>query len=370
MHCLSSNQAPASSDSQVGVGTGSGASYSAAGVDIERAHSLLERVKGKLGRATRPEVLAPVGGFGGLFRLEPEKYKKFDDPVLVVSIDGVGTKLMVAALMDKYEGVGYDIVNHCINDVAVQGAEPLYFLDYLGIGRLRSPLYEQVLESLADACAAQNVALIGGETAEMPGMYGDDFDLVGCVTGIVERRRIISGDDIVSGDLIIGLAADGLHTNGYSLARRVLLEQAGFEVNTRPAGLNETVGDALLKPHFCYWPAIKLMLERETAIHGMAHITGGGWFDNIKRILPSGLQARCRTGVLPVPPIMNLIQELGGVERKEMYRTFNMGMGMAWIVPAGTEETALECCREAGVTASVAGRIEEGGSDETRVVLE
>ena len=281
---------------------------------------------------------------------------------------------MVARLMDRYDGLGHDIVNHCINDVAVQGAEPLYFLDYLGIGHLRSPLYEQVLESLAEACAAQNVALLGGETAEMPGMYGDDFDLVGCITGVADRGRLVTGDAVTAGDLIIGLAAEGLHTNGYSLARRVLLEQAGFNVDSRPSALGgESVGEALLRPHVCYWPAIRLMLEQELPIHGMAHITGGGWYDNLARVLPSGVGARCRSGVLEVPSIMTLIQEQGQVDRQEMYRAFNMGMGMAWIIPEKFAQEALDCCRQAGTEARVVGEIvnlEDDGQPSVEVQCE
>ncbi len=346
------SSAPADEDGQAA------ASYREAGVDIDLAQGLLTQVKGKLSQATRPEVLAPIGGFGGLFQIDPEK--KYHDPVMVVSIDGVGTKLMVAAMMNRYDGVGHDIVNHCVNDVAVQGAEPLYFLDYLGIGRLRSPLYEQVLGSLAEACAAQNVALLGGETAEMPGMYGEDFDLVGCITGVVERSRVITGAAIRPGDLIIGLAASGLHTNGYSLAREVLFKRAGLTVDAIPDGLGESVGEALLKPHVCYWPAIRRALAKEVPLHGMAHITGGGWIDNIKRVLPAGTAAECRLGALPVPPIMRLIQQLGRVETAEMYRAFNMGMGMVWIIPQAAEKAAMECCRQAGLEAAVAGRIVAG----------
>ncbi len=334
----------------------SGAAYRAAGVDIDLAHDLLGRVKRDLARATRPEVLAPIGGFGGLFKLD---LRQCAEPVLVVSIDGVGTKLMVAAMMEKYDSIGHDIVNHCINDIAVQGAEPLYFLDYLGIGKLRSPLYEQVLGSLAAACAAQNVALIGGETAEMPGMYGDDFDLVGCVAGMVDRSKMVSGETIAGGDLIVGLASNGLHTNGYSLAREVLFKRGGLEVGSVVAGMGESVGEALLKPHVCYWPAIRRLLEGAgAAVHGMAHITGGGWFDNIVRILPPGTVAECRIGELPVPPIMHVIRDLGEIEPVEMYRVFNMGMGMAWILDPSGVEAALAVCAELGIEAAVVGRVE------------
>ncbi len=337
--------------------------YRSAGVDIDLAHDLLDKVKGKIARTKRAEVLAPIGGFGGMFQ---PRLSRMIDPVLVSSIDGVGTKLMVAAMMNKYDTIGYDIVNHCINDIAVQGAEPLYFMDYIGIGRLRSPLYEEVLGGIADACAAQNVALLGGETAEMPGMYGEDLDLVGCITGIVDRDKIISGEKIKPGHVIIGLASNGLHTNGYSLARNVLFNQAKLDVNSVQNGLNESVGEALLHPHVCYWPAIRRALAHGVQILGMAHITGGGWFENIKRTLPEGIQAICDKGILPVPPIMSLIQEKGNIGEEEMYRVFNMGIGMAWVVSANHIDGALEACREIGTNAAVVGEIAFG---EQEVVL-
>lgn len=320
-------------------------SYRDAGVDIDLAHTLLDRVKGKISATRRPEALAPIGGFGGLFRIDLSKYRQ---PVMVTSVDGVGTKLMVANMMDRHDTVGHDIVNHCINDIVVQGAEPLYFTDYIGIGALRSPLYEHVLEGIADACAAQNVTLIGGETAEMPGMYGEHYDLVGCINGIVEADRIISGETIVPGHVAIGLPSNGLHTNGYSLARRVLFERAGLGVNTELDSLGCSVGEALLKSHVCYWPAVRRALEAGLPLDGMAHITGGGLYDNVPRILPEGVSAVFDASVMPVPPIFRLIQEKGDIDPYEMYRVFNMGIGMVWFVPAGAVNDALACCREAG----------------------
>lgn len=331
--------------------------YAESGVNIDLAHELLNRVKAKISSTTRPEVLAPIGGFGGLFELDLSAYQR---PVLVSSVDGVGTKLMVAAMMDKYDTVGHDIVNHCIDDIIVQGAEPLYFMDYLGIGRLRSPLYEQVLEGVADACAAQNVAVLGGETAEMPGMYGDDFDLVGCITGVVEKDAIISGDKIRPGHVLIGLPSNGLHTNGYSLARRVLFDGAGYTPASTPEELDTTVGDALLRPHTCYWPEVKLAKNRGVRLDGVAHITGGGWFDNIKRVLPDDCDAVCDVGALPTPPIFQLIQNQGGIDRDEMHRVFNMGMGMTWIVPPEDVDAALQACNDAHTPARIAGEIVSG----------
>jgi len=332
--------------------------YKAAGVDIDLAQSLLSRVKGKIAATKRPEVLAPIGGFGGLFQIDLSKYKQ---PIMVSSIDGVGTKLMVAMQMDKHDTVGHDIVNHCINDIAVQGAEPVYFMDYLGIGKLKSPLFEHVLEGIADACAAQNVTVLGGETAEMPGMYGDDYDLVGCISGIVEKDQIITGEKIKDGDIVIGLASNGLHTNGYSLARTVLFEEAGYTVDTKLPELGEdTVGEALLKPHICYWPAIKSAMEDEVPLHGIAHITGGGLYDNIPRVLPEGTAIEIDASAMPVLPIFKLICEKGNLAATEAYRVFNMGIGMTLIVPQEAAQSAIKHCTENGFSAAVIGKVTSG----------
>ena len=338
--------------------------YKDAGVDIDLAQDLLSRVKKTISKTRRPEVLAPIGGFGGLFEIDLSKYRK---PVMVSSVDGVGTKLMVAMLMEKYDTVGYDIVNHCIDDIAVQGAEPVYFMDYLGIGKLRSPLYEEVLSGLANACLAQNVTLLGGETAEMPGMYGDDFDLVGCITGIVEKSKLITGDSIQPGDAIIGLGSSGLHTNGFSLARKVLFDVAGFTVHSTPEGLVNSVGEALLEPHLCYWQGIKGLLETGIEVHGMAHITGGGWYDNIVRVLPDRVDAVCHKGILPVPPIFELIRKYGGIDEKEMYRVFNMGMGLAVLVPEKDGDRTVRMCRENGFIAEKVGEVTNGSG---KVIVE
>ncbi|MBR5838195.1 MAG: phosphoribosylformylglycinamidine cyclo-ligase, partial [Victivallales bacterium] len=287
--------------------------YQQAGVDIDLATNLLKSVKAKISSTRRPEALAPIGGFGGLFQIDLTKWKK---PVMVTSIDGVGTKLMVAAMCNQHTSVGHDIVNHCINDIAVQGAEPVYFMDYIGIGKLRSPLYENVLTGIADACLAQNVTLIGGETAEMPGMYGNDYDLVGCITGIVEKDEIITGENIKPGHVALGLASVGLHTNGFSLARKVLFEKAGFTVDSKPAELGgETIGEALLKPHRCYWGAIREAMARKLPLDGIAHITGGGLYDNVPRILPEGVAAEFDASSIDVPAIFKLIGKLGDIEK-------------------------------------------------------
>lgn len=332
--------------------------YKAAGVDIDLAHTLLNRVKAKIGQTKRPEVLAPVGGFGGLFQIDLTQYKQ---PIMVSSIDGVGTKLMVAMMAEKYDSVGFDIVNHCINDIAVQGAEPVYFLDYIGIGKLRSPLYEQVLEGIADACKAANCALLGGETAEMPGMYGNDFDLVGVITGIVEKEKLITGEKIKPGYIAIGLASDGLHTNGFSLARKILFDKCGYSVDDKPVELKGlSIGEALLKPHVCYWPAIKKAQACNIELAGIAHITGGGLYDNTPRILPKNISVHFIKNQMPTLPIFDLIVEKGNVADVEAYRVFNMGIGMVWFVPQADVEQALNICTETGFKAYVIGEAVEG----------
>lgn len=341
--------------------------YRQAGVDIDLYHTLLDRVKQQISDTRRPEVLAPIGGFGGLFQLDLSRCR---EPVLVSSIDSVGTKVIVARMADDHSTVGHDIVNHCVNDIIVQGAEPLYFLDYLGIAKLKSPLYEHVLSGLAAACAAQNMTLLGGETAELPGMYDEDYDLVGCVTGVVDKSKIITGERVRPGHRIIGIASNGLHTNGYSLARRVLFERAGYTVDSVPEVLGEAVGKALLRPHTCYWPAVKSALAAGVALDGIAHITGGGLYDNVPRVLPRGTVARCRPRVLPVPPIFDLIQREGGVGLAEMHRVFNMGVGMVWLVPAEETRAALEHCSAHGFEAAVIGEVTAGQSDDSSTSLE
>ncbi|QSH41077.1 phosphoribosylformylglycinamidine cyclo-ligase [Lentisphaerota bacterium ZTH] len=337
--------------------------YKEAGVDIDLAQNLLKKVKNKISSTRRPEMLSPIGGFGGMFQIDLSKYR---NPVMVSSIDGVGTKLMVAMMMEKYDTVGHDIVNHCIDDIAVQGAEPVYFMDYIGIGKLRSPLYEHVLEGIADACKAADCAVLGGETAEMPGMYGNDFDLVGVITGIVEKDRLVTGENIKAGHVAIGLGSSGLHTNGYSLARKVLFEHCDYDVHTELDELGESVGEALLKPHTCYWPAIKQALDSDNVnIDGMAHITGGGLYDNVPRILPENVDVEFDKTALPVPPIFKLIVEKGNIEATEAYRVFNMGIGMVWFVPPEQAEAAISICRASGFEAAVCGKVTSGSQKVT-----
>jgi len=302
--------------------------YRDAGVDIDAASQAKARIK-KLARSTyNPRVLREVGAFGGFFSLQGLPR----DAVLVSSVDGVGTKLKVAFALQRHHTVGADLVNHCVNDIAVHGAAPLYFLDYLATGKLHPRVVTEVVGGLARACRKVGCALIGGETAEMPGFYPEgEYDLAGCIVGWVRRSRIIDGRSIRPGNVILGLPSVGLHTNGYSLARKVLLEQEGLPLTEPIPGLGRTLGDELLAPHRCYWPAVQPLLARGW-LKGVVHITGGGITDNTPRILPDGTQAEIRRGSWPVLPIFELIAKLGNVPEDDMLRTFNMGLGLLLIV--------------------------------------
>jgi phosphoribosylformylglycinamidine cyclo-ligase len=297
--------------------------YAAAGVDIDLKSKVIARIS-RYARATlRPEVLSGVGFFGGLF--EMKGYRK---PVIVSSVDGVGTKLKIASALNKYDTVGMDIVNHCVNDIFTCGAEPVFFLDYIAVGKVVPDRLEALGKGLAAACKDAGCALIGGETAEMPGVYhGDDFDLVGFVIGVVEKDKIMMGNTVAAGDAVLGLPSNGLHTNGYSLARRIFGETAA-SLNKRYAVLGGTVGEALLATHICYYNQLKPLLKH---IKGLAHITGGGLVGNVPRSLPKGLAARLNSKKWTRPPIFDLLQKKGDVDIQEMYRVFNMGIGMAFV---------------------------------------
>jgi phosphoribosylformylglycinamidine cyclo-ligase len=302
--------------------------YRDAGVDIDAASRAKARIKNLARWTFNPRVLRDVGAFGGFFSLQGLPR----DAVLISSVDGVGTKLKIAFALDRHRTVGEDIVNHCVNDIAVHGAAPLFFLDYLATGKLRPRVVVEIVKGLARACRAVGCALIGGETAEMPGFYpANEYDLAGCIVGWVRRKRILDGSRIRPGDVILGLASSGLHTNGYSLARKVLLEQEGLKLQARVPELGQTLGDALLAPHRCYWPVVRTLLERDW-LNGIVHVTGGGLTDNTPRILPRGCRAEIRLGSWPVPPIFELIARRGKVPQDDMLRTFNMGIGVALIV--------------------------------------
>ncbi|MSO29895.1 MAG: phosphoribosylformylglycinamidine cyclo-ligase [Acidobacteria bacterium] len=299
--------------------------YRQSGVDIDAGNETVRRIK-SLARATfTPGVLSDIGSFGGLFRLDRDR---FQDPVLVSSADGVGTKLKVAFMTGRHDTIGADLVHHCINDILVQGAEPLFFLDYLATGRLSPDVAEQVVGGIARACREHGCALIGGETAEMPGFYADgEYDLAGFIVGAVDRTRIVDGRTIVPGDVLIGLPSAGLHTNGYSLARRVFFDVAGLQPDTVVAELGATAGAVLLAPHRCYLPIVRPLLARED-VKGLAHITGGGITENVPRMLPQGCAAEIDLDSWTVPSLFRFIQDRGDVSRDEMYRTFNMGVGL------------------------------------------
>jgi phosphoribosylformylglycinamidine cyclo-ligase len=331
--------------------------YKAAGVDIDAGNETVRRIR-TLARGTfTPGVLSEIGSFGGLFRLDRDRYR---EPVLVSSADGVGTKLKVAFMMDKHDTVGADLVNHCVNDILVQGAEPLFFLDYLATGRLSPAVAEQVVSGIARACTENGCALIGGETAEMPGFYADgEYDIAGFIVGIVDRPRLIDGRAIAPGDALIGLPSSGLHTNGYSLARRVFFDTARWTPDTRVAELDTTLGDALLATHRSYLPVVRPLLSRG-ALKGLAHITGGGITENLPRILPDGCAAEIDRGAWSVPPLFRLLQQQGGIATGEMFRAFNMGIGMIAACAARDADRLLADLAAAGEDAVRLGRIVAG----------
>ena len=299
--------------------------YAQAGVDIKAADKAKELIK-RLARSTsRPEVLTDIGLFGGMFQLAG-----YSEPVLVSSVDGVGTKLKIASLLGKHNTIGIDLVNHCVNDIFTCGASPLFFLDYVAMGKLVPEKVESIVSGIARACKNVGCALIGGETAEMPGIYqGDDYDLVGFVVGVVEKAEILSGDSIAPGDIILGLPSSGLHTNGYSLARKVFgIDKDPSALNVSYPELKRTLGEELLEPHRCYYSELKRLLSM---VKGLAHITGGGFEGNIPRILTQGLAVQIYKNSWSIPPIFKLLQERGKITETEMYRIFNMGIGMVII---------------------------------------
>ncbi len=303
--------------------------YKDAGVDIDAANLAKERIK-KLARTTFNEnVLSEIGSFGGMFS---GLFSDVREPILVASCDGVGTKLKVAFATGIHDTIGYDLVAHCVNDILVQGANPLFFLDYIATGRLDPDIIAAIVEGLTRGCRESNCALLGGETAEMPGFYPDgEYDIAGFIVGVVDRRRLINGSRITAGDVVIGLPSLGMHTNGYSLARKLLLDAAGFQIDQLVPELGCTVGEELLKPHKSYLPALERLIEHEGVIKGLAHITGGGLVENIPRILPANVDVAIKEGSWPWPPVFGLMQKIGDVPREDMLRTFNLGIGMVVI---------------------------------------
>jgi len=305
--------------------------YAHAGVDVDLGNRLKRRIQTLARRTHGPQVLGKIGGFGGLFA---PNLSGMREPILVASIDGVGTKLKIAFAMNKHDTVGADLVNHCVNDIAVLGARPLFFLDYIGCEKIEPRIFNQLLRGFTRACRFAGCALIGGETAQMPGMYRKgEYDLAGCIVGVVDRARIIDGSNIRPGDAILGVASNGLHTNGYSLARKILFEKMRLKIGSRLPGSNVTVGEELLRVHKNYQP----LLAKVPAgiIKGLAHITGGGLIDNLPRILPKSCDAVIDTKSWQAPPIFQILQRNGDVDPAEMYQVFNMGIGMVAIVSEG-----------------------------------
>ncbi|WP_371380693.1 phosphoribosylformylglycinamidine cyclo-ligase [Sporomusa aerivorans] len=305
--------------------------YRDAGVDIDAGNKAVELMKRHVRSTYRPEVLGDIGGFGGLFALNAGKYRQ---PVLVSGTDGVGTKLKIAFMADKHDTIGQDGVAMCVNDILVQGAEPLFFLDYLAVGKLEPEKVASIVSGVAMACRESGCALIGGETAEMAGFYPDgEYDIAGFAVGVVDRDKIITGEKIKPGDVLIGLPSSGIHSNGYSLVRKICFEVKQFSVDSYIPELGRTLGQELLEPTRLY-PKTCMPLIEKFDIHGMVHITGGGFYDNIPRVLPSGCGVEVDTTAWPEPPVFGLLKEWGGVPKAEMYRTFNMGIGMILILAA------------------------------------
>jgi phosphoribosylformylglycinamidine cyclo-ligase len=319
--------------------------YKAAGVDIDAGNETVRRIKALARSTFTPGVLSDIGSFGGLFRLDHERYQ---EPVLVSSADGVGTKLKIAFLTGRHDTVGGDLVNHCVNDILVQGAEPLFFLDYLATGKLSPAVAEQVVAGVARACRENGCALIGGETAEMPGFYADgEYDIAGFIVGVVERSRVIDGRGVVPGDVLIGLPSAGLHTNGYSLARQVMFEAAGWKPDTFVSELGMTVGDALLAPHRSYLSLVGPLIERQQ-VKGMAHITGGGMTENLPRMLPEGCGVEIDAQSWSIPPLFKLLQQYGAIATDEMFRAFNMGIGLVIVCASRDAQSVINTLSGAG----------------------
>jgi phosphoribosylformylglycinamidine cyclo-ligase len=333
--------------------------YARAGVDVDLANQLKHDIHAAVKTTHGPQVLGKIGGFGGLFRAN---FSRMREPVLVASVDGVGTKLKIAFAMDKHDSVGVDLVNHCVDDIAVLGARPLFFLDYIGCERLEPRVFQQLLRGFSRACRAARCALLGGETAQMPGMYRKgEYDLAGCIVGVVDRAKIIDGSNIKSGDVVLGLASNGLHTNGYSLARKILFEKMRLKPSSSLPGSTITVGEELLRVHKNYQPLLAKVPGG--AIKGLAHVTGGGLIDNLPRILPPKCDAVIQTKSWRVPSIFQILQKNGQVDPQEMYQVFNMGIGMAAVVAEQNAKRVSSILKARRI-----GRIERGDG-KVRLVL-
>lgn len=338
--------------------------YKAAGVDIDLGNRVKSTLPQLLASTHRPGVIGKVGGFGGLFALDVRRYA---EPILVSSVDGVGTKLKIAFATGRHDTIGEDLVNHCVNDIAVLGAEPLFFLDYLGTGKLKPKVFTEIIRGFARGCVANGCALIGGETAQMPGFYQDgEYDVSGTIVGVVEKKAMLTGKEIRPGDVILGMASNGLHTNGYSLARKVLFERLKLKTSSRVAGLEGNLGQELLKVHVSYGRLVQALLGRfnksasSRTIRGFAHITGGGFVDNIPRILPGNCDAEIKVGTWEELPLFRLLRARGGIPEAELYQVFNMGIGMVAIVDARKSKDILNHIVSFGNNAWEIGRVVRG----------
>ena len=346
--------------------------YAAAGVDIDLGNKVKATLPQLLASTHRREVLGKVGGFGGLFALDVKKYR---EPILVSSVDGVGTKLKIAFQQDKHDTIGADLVNHCVNDIAVLGAEPLFFLDYLGTGKLEPHVFTDIIKGFARACAENNCALIGGETAQMPGFYQPgEYDVSGTIVGVVEKSQMLNGQKTVKrGDVVIGIESSGLHTNGYSLGRKIFFEQLKLKPSSRVPGLKDTIGQELLKEHLSYGPLVQKLLKKfnlvgqPDQVRAFAHITGGGFVDNIPRVLPQSLDVVIKKGSWDMLPVFQIIEQKSGVPDDELYQVFNMGIGMVSIVAADKADAVLKFIKAQQHKAWIIGEVVKG-KGEARVI--
>lgn len=331
--------------------------YKKAGVDIAAGNEAVERMKKHVQSTMRPEVMSGLGGFGGLFGLNKDKY---EEPVLVSGTDGVGTKLKIAFAMDRHDTIGIDAVAMCVNDIVVQGAEPLFFLDYLACDKVIPEKIEAIVKGVADGCVQSGCALIGGETAEMPGMYAEgEYDIAGFTVGIVDKGKMIDGKQIEPGDVVLGLASSGVHSNGFSLVRRLLLEEKGYSLHETVEELGGKLGDVLLTPTRIYVKQVLAMLER-VQLKGLAHITGGGFIENIPRMLPDNVDVNIEYGSWPILPIFSLMQREGNISNKDMFTTFNMGIGMVIVVSTDQEEEAIRAAEALGERVYRIGQVTPG----------
>jgi phosphoribosylformylglycinamidine cyclo-ligase len=334
--------------------------YRQAGVDIDAGNEAVERMKKHVKKTFRPEVLTGLGGFGALFKPD---LTEIEEPVFVSGTDGVGTKLKIAFAMDKHDTIGIDAVAMCVNDVIVQGAEPLFFLDYLACGKIIPEKIEAIVKGIADGCVQAGCALIGGETAEMPSMYQDEeYDIAGFTVGIVDQKHLIDGTKVKEGHVLIGLESSGVHSNGFSLVRKVLLEDARLSLSEYVDELGSKLGEVLLEPTKIYVKSI-LSVLKEFPVYGLVHVTGGGFYDNIPRILPKGLQAEIRDGSWEVPKIFSFIQQVGGISDYDMFRTFNMGIGMILVVDSVDSQAILEHLQTLSEDSYVIGTVQKGTED-------